>query len=449
MKRAWLALAQALLLVGAPAAQPSEVRTLIRTFPTCKIYWWQPGDPEFTNDQAENSNGILGNFVDDSNRLVTLSNVTVDKPVTLRFVYHKDVEWLKNNPAAVQALPSRTLMRRDLEGPQYPKMGMPILVLETPREWLAFLQPPWAVAAEGTGLLGMIWLRRRRRGQATPAVVAGFQVDRFRLGHSLGKGGAGEVFAAKDDLGQPVAIKLMHADPSEQDVFKRFQREIQICSQLNHPNVVRLLDWGQSGEILYLAMELLEGETLGDLLRRREKLTPDEFLPLWKGLGSALQALHQRGLIHRDIKPENLFVRSQGTLVLMDFGISLGQDLTRATGTGMVLGTPAYMAPEQVSGQPEPATDQYAAGVVAFVCLTGRRPFEAADAMAIAYQHVHATPPSPRQLNPELPVDVDRVILKMMAKQPKQRYASIQEATSALEQAFLGGFSDTETVATS
>lgn len=440
MKRAWMALAQVSLLVGVAAAQPPpETRTLIRTFPTCDIYWWQPGDTD-----------LLGNFVGSSNRPVTLTNVTAGRPVTLRFVYNKDVEWLKKNPAQAQTLPGLNLMDVDLRGPQYPKMGMPIFVLETPREWLAFLQPPWAVALEGTGLLGMVWLKKRRRAQTPPTVMAaGFQVDRFRLGQSLGKGGAGEVFAAKDDKGQPVAIKLLHADPSDQSAIKRFQREIQICAQLNHPNVVRLLDWGQSGEILYLAMELLEGETLGDMLRRREKLTPDEFLPLWRGLGSALRALHQRGLIHRDIKPENLFVRSQGTLVLMDFGISLGQDLTRATATGMVLGTPAYMAPEQVGGQSVSATDQYAAGVVAFVCLTGQRPFEAGDAMAIAYQHVHATPPSPRQLNPELPVEVDRVILKMMAKHPKDRYASIEEATSALEQALLGGFSETDTVATS
>jgi serine/threonine-protein kinase len=155
-------------------------------------------------------------------------------------------------------------------------------------------------------------------------------------------------------------------------------------------------------------------------------------------LGSALRALHQQGLIHRDIKPENLFIRSSGSLVLMDFGIALAQDLTRATQTGMTVGTPSYMAPEQLRGHVEPSSDQYAAGLVAFECLTGKRAFEGDDPMQVAYQQVHSPPPPPGSLHSEISGRVDAVVLKMLEKSPQHRYPSVEAACKALEDALQG-----------
>ncbi|MBX3169409.1 MAG: serine/threonine protein kinase [Candidatus Eremiobacteraeota bacterium] len=275
-------------------------------------------------------------------------------------------------------------------------------------------------------------------------VGAGSQLGRFRLQALLGRGGMGEVYRALDDQGQPVALKVLRGefsnDPSHQ---KRFQREIQICSRLNHPNLIRIYDWGQQDDVHYLAMELLEGRSLQERLEEGP-IPPEEFAPLAKQIGEALSALHQEDLVHRDIKPENIFLHRNGTVKLMDFGIARSQDLTQATQTGIALGTPAYMAPEQVQGQLNPASDQYSFGVVAFRALTGHRPFEGEDPMAVVFQAVHSPAPKPSSFNPGLSIHVDHVIGRILAKNPRDRYPSALSACMELARALKASPDDEE-----
>jgi len=259
-------------------------------------------------------------------------------------------------------------------------------------------------------------------------------MGRFVLGRSLGSGGFGEVYLARNESGEEVAVKVLRPEMSQdEESKKRFFREIQVLCTLNHPNIIHIYDWGEHQGAVYLAMEYLEGETLSALLERVGRLNSSQVSWILQQLTAALASLHERGLVHRDIKPDNVFLQGNGRLKLMDFGTALSADLTRATQTGMALGTPAYMAPEQLAGQLNPASDQYALGVLLFVCLTGRKPFEGLDAVSVAYAHAHQDPPRPSQVFPGLPLAVDEVVLRMLAKKPEQRFCSVLEAAAALE----------------
>lgn len=422
-----------LLLSSALQAQPQahSGQVVFRTIPTVDVYCWRRGDSRPVGNHLGRSNGApltLPPFTGESLKVYFVWGAEQKALVSLS-------DW---TPEQRERIPFKTLQFEDVRGGRYPRGLFPLLALESSRDWAlwGFSQPAlWLslVAVPAS------WAWRRRRGAASGlSATDGFRLGEYRLGKSLGKGGAGEVFAATDSQGRPVAVKLLHSGIQDEASRKRFDHEVQICTRLNHPNLLRLIDWGQQGEALYLVMELLEGETLSDRLRRSKLLTPEEFLPLWQGLGSALRALHQQGLIHRDIKPENLFIRSSGSLVLMDFGIALAQDLTRATQTGMTVGTPSYMAPEQLRGHVEPSSDQYAAGLVAFECLTGKRAFEGDDPMQVAYQQVHSPPPQPSSLHSEVSGMVDAVVLKMLEKNPQHRYPSMESAGKALEEALQG-----------
>jgi hypothetical protein len=262
-------------------------------------------------------------------------------------------------------------------------------------------------------------------------------MGRYTLEAKLGSGGFGDVFKASDDQGQPVAVKLLKPEMQvDTAATKRFFREIQVLCGLQHPNIVKIYDWGENDDgSAYLAMELLEGRTLGAVLGEKQRLTSDELLALLPQIESALQALHQQGLVHRDLKPDNVFLQKNGRLKLMDFGSTLGTDLTRATRTGVVMGTPTYMAPEQIKGHLDAASDQYALGVLLFIALTGRKPFETDDPVAMAYSHVHHQPPRPSEFVASLPEAVDAAVLRMLAKEPKERFPDIQSATRALIEA--------------
>lgn len=290
-----------------------------------------------------------------------------------------------------------------------------------------------------------LWVRLRRVGEtiivplATESVASmPDELGRYRIERQLGSGGFGEVYAAKDDEGKPVALKVLRGElQQDPQAVKRFFREIQILKSLQHPNIVHIYDWGEIEGKTYLAMELLEGESLAQIMQRQPKLRRDQILHLLPQLAGALDALHAQGLVHRDIKPDNLFLQ-KGRLKVMDFGTTLSNDLTRATETGMALGTPAFMSPEQIKGQLHPNTDQYALGVMLFQCLTGRRPFETNDPVALAYAHVHQPAPKVSPLAPEYGPAVDLVLGRMLAKNPLERYPSVSEAMRALAAALQG-----------
>lgn len=303
-----------------------------------------------------------------------------------------------------------------------------------------FIQGGWILVPVLGGTGFALWRRRPRALESgSTAIDSTRTLGRFQLEKSLGKGGFGEVFLALDDQGKPAAVKVLRSEVAEDEsARKRFFREIEVLSKLRHPNIVHIYDWGEADGRGYLCMEYLEGESLGDLLARGARLDRELLLRLLQDIGGALESVHQQGLVHRDVKPDNIFIESNGRFKLMDFGTAVSDDMTRATQTGMALGTPAYMAPEQIGGKLNPASDQYSLGVVAFLLLTGQKPFEAADPMALAWAHVHTPPPTPSEFQPELTKETDVVLLRMLAKQPQRRYATIREATAALIQSLCG-----------
>ncbi len=272
---------------------------------------------------------------------------------------------------------------------------------------------------------------------------------RYRIVRFLARGGMGEVYEAEDlELRGPVALKTMTGRVArEAGAVDRFRREIHLARRVTHPNVCRLFDVAHhidpaSGEsIPFLTMELLLGETLTQRLRRVGKLGTAEALPIVRQLAAALGAAHEVGVIHRDLKSENIFLvpaRDGGErAVVTDFGIARGgtEDRFAATLTsaGGMVGTPAYMAPEQVAGEPvTAAADQYALGVVMFEMVTGSLPFQGETPLTVAARRLTEPPPSPRLVQPELDPRWVATIERALARAPEDRFADVRELAAAL-----------------
>ncbi len=278
-------------------------------------------------------------------------------------------------------------------------------------------------------------------------------IDHYRLLHPLGSGGMGDVYLAEDErLPRQVALKviridpLMAADPDKlQEALRLSQREAKAIARLNHPHILPLHEYGeaqiQGTKVPYMVMPFCPDGSLETWLRQRNTATPlslSETLFLLKQAADALQATHDHQIIHRDVKPSNFLIRSQSAfalpdLLLADFGTAAIMDATTSIGQGM-RGTPTYMAPEQWADNETYATDQYALAIMAYQLLTGQLPFQG-NQLQLMYQHLNVQPEPPSSLVPSLPPEVDAVILKALAKSPKQRYARIQDFVSALEQA--------------
>ena len=273
-------------------------------------------------------------------------------------------------------------------------------------------------------------------GQLRPgATFAG----RYEVKEMLGAGGMGVVYRAFDrELQEPVAIKTLkpEAMAGGNVALDRFKQEIRLARKIAHRNVVRTYDLGEQNGMYYLTMEYVEGTSLKQLIVSRGKLPVAVTVTVGKQLCRALEVAHAEGVIHRDIKPQNIVVEPSGFLKVMDFGIARlanppqGKGLTEA---GVSIGTPDYMSPEQLSGaELDPRSDLYAAGVVLFECITGRVPFEAETTWALVAKHLEEEPPDPRKFNPDVPGPLAAVILKAMAKQPAERYATASDMHDAL-----------------
>ena len=300
----------------------------------------------------------------------------------------------------------------------------------------------------GLGLaVGVLFWRRRgavhRPGPTQPGndTMVARQLGAYRLTQRLGQGGMATVYKAvplaNPDPESAVAIKILRKELFQEDNLARFRQEARVTSQLNHPNILRLIDWGEEPDCAYLVLELIEGGTLRDRMNG-QPIACDEVWDALSPVCSALACAHQRGIIHRDLKPENLMITKTGTLKITDFGLAFTMNQERLTATGTTLGTPAYMPPEQIQGaQPHPSMDQYSLGAVAYELLTGRVPFVAGDMMQLIYQ-VLSEPASPPSQWTEVPPGTDEVLLKMLAKNPADRYASIEEAAAELHKV-LGG----------
>jgi len=261
---------------------------------------------------------------------------------------------------------------------------------------------------------------------------------RYDIKSMLGMGGMGVVYRALDrELGEPVAIKTLKSDAMAADpaLLQRFKDEIRLARKITHRNVVRTHDLGEVDGMYYITMEFAEGQSLKHLIQSRGSVPVNVTLTVGKQLCRALEAAHEQGVIHRDIKPQNLIVEPSGTLKVMDFGIArLATRTEGVTQAGMAIGTPEYMAPEQLLGENvDFRADLYAAGCVLFECLCGRPPFQADSPITLVAKQLEETPPSPSSLNAEVPEALSQLILRTLSKDANLRPQSAAELHDLLD----------------
>jgi serine/threonine protein kinase len=262
----------------------------------------------------------------------------------------------------------------------------------------------------------------------------GQQLGHYRLLRLLGEGGFAEVYLGEHvDLGRRAAIKVLSAKLSSEEI-ERFREEARTIGRLTHPSIVDVKDFGVEQGVPYLVMHYAAQGTLRQRHPKGTRLAPATILPYVRQIASALQYAHDQQVIHRDVKPENMLVGEQGEILLSDFGIATITQNSRYQHTGDVVGTIAYMAPEQMHGKPRPASDQYALGIVIYEWLCGERPFVGSMNEVVA-QHLSLPPPPLRERVPELSPEVEQVVLTALEKDPKARFASMQAFANAFEQA--------------
>jgi serine/threonine protein kinase len=261
--------------------------------------------------------------------------------------------------------------------------------------------------------------------------------ERYRVIRHIANGGMASVWEAQDEvLARAVAVKLLASHLSEDDrARQRFQREARAAAAVsNHPNVVTIYDVGEHDGRTFMVMELLTGGTVADKLRSGERISPRTAMRWLRDAASALDAAHAADVVHRDVKPANMLLDDGGRLAIADFGIARLALEDQLTATGTVLGTAAYISPEQAVGEPATAaSDLYALAVVAYELLAGRRPFEAENFAAQARAHVEDDPVPPSVRNPDLPPEVDEVLARGLEKEPAARYGSAGELVDRLD----------------
>jgi len=252
----------------------------------------------------------------------------------------------------------------------------------------------------------------------------------YKVLDKIGEGGMAVVYrGVQESLDRYVAIKVLRTELSaDQEFIARFRQEALAVAQLSHPNILHVYDAGKANDRYYIAMAYVEGGTLKDLLRQGP-LEIESACSIGSQMADALDYAHRHGLIHRDVKPSNVLLTGDGRPLLTDFGIAKAlyeaQQLTR---TGISIGTPEYMAPEQASEQPpDGRTDIYALGILLYEMLTGHVPFVADTPLATLYMQVHRSPPPLRQVNGNIPAWLEAVVNKALAKDPKDRYQSAEE----------------------
>ncbi|WP_445402613.1 protein kinase domain-containing protein [Streptomyces sp. LE64] len=265
---------------------------------------------------------------------------------------------------------------------------------------------------------------------------------RYRLTHRLGRGGMAEVFAAEDvRLGRTVAVKLLRADLAEDPVSKaRFTREAQSVAGLNHHSVVAVYDSGEDQvghqTVPYIVMEIVEGRTIRDLLINAEAPGPEQALIIVSGVLEALAYSHQHGIVHRDIKPANVIITHNGAVKVMDFGIAraLHGAQSTMTQTGMVMGTPQYLSPEQALGKAvDHRSDLYATGCLLYELLALRPPFTGETPLSVVYQHVQDMPVPPSEVSDGVPPELDGLVMRALAKDPDDRFQTAEEMRGLIQ----------------
>ncbi|HWQ55335.1 MAG TPA: serine/threonine-protein kinase [Bryobacteraceae bacterium] len=268
------------------------------------------------------------------------------------------------------------------------------------------------------------------------------RIGRYRIERELGRGAMGVVYHAIDpNIGRPVAIKTIRlgdvgSTAERTRLRERLSREARSAGILSHPGIVTIYDVDQEGEVAYIAMEFVDGSTLEDVLSSPQPVTPRRVFSILGQTAVALDYAHQKGIVHRDIKPANIMITADGNVKIADFGIAKITASEQFTMTGTIVGTPHYMAPEQVQGQPvDGRADQFSLAVVAFEMLTGDKPFTGDQLTTVVYKIVAEEPPRVQRFNSTLTLQIEHVLRKGLAKKPDARYKNCQEFIDALEDA--------------
>src|SRR5579859_312333 len=277
-----------------------------------------------------------------------------------------------------------------------------------------------------------------------PDPLIGTHLGDYTIEALIGRGGMARVYEALDEkLGRKAAVKVIEAEHEKADeMTQRFIREARAAANLDHPNIISVYQFGEDGNLYYMAMKLIEGHTLLNILKKRRQqkkfMEPQEVLSIASQIAAALDYAHSKGVIHRDIKPSNIMLTDENRAILTDFGLTmqLGADST----LGTAFGTPRYISPEQAmaSHRAVPQSDIYSLGVVLYEMTTGQAPFDSDSPMSLALSHISNPPPEPKSVRPDLPHPVQMVLLKALEKRPENRWQTATEMVEALRSAYQG-----------
>jgi serine/threonine-protein kinase len=268
--------------------------------------------------------------------------------------------------------------------------------------------------------------------------LTGMTLGKYQIVERLGRGGMADVYRAyQPGMDRYVAIKVMHPHLAEDpDFLERFKREAQSVGTLRHPNIVQVIDFDIQDNEYYMVMEFIQGSTLKAVLMERKALPVPEALDLGIKLADAMDYAHKAGMIHRDIKPANVLMSKTGEPILTDFGVAKIVGAKGLTSTGMAVGTPAYMSPEAGRGEKvDERADIYSLGIVLYEMLTGSLPYDADTPFAVIMKHINDPLPPPRRWVPDLPEQVERILLKALTKEREFRYQNAGELRDSLTKA--------------
>src|SRR5215510_898957 len=266
--------------------------------------------------------------------------------------------------------------------------------------------------------------------------LSGKQFGHYQIVAPLGEGGMAAVYKAyQPSMERHVAVKVLPRHMATSDEFvARFKREAKLLAQLQHPHILPVFDYGESEGYPYIVMPFLQSGTLADLMKK-QRLPMSEVRRIITQLGDALGYAHARGMIHRDIKPSNVLIDERGNCLLTDFGLArMVEASAKLTTSGAIMGTPAYMSPEQGAGsQVDRRSDIYSLGIILYEMVTSRVPYVAETPIAVVFKHIQDPLPSARKFNPALPESIELVLLKALAKSPEDRFQTAEDFVHAIQ----------------